>query len=265
MSQNVGTPDWQRGVVSAQKLLGTFPSGSGTETVGIPPNAESLMILSTDPELTNWVTVKGVTSNEPYPTYAIPMDIGGGYYSRFISVVSNALDTEVLITWGVDPLGPWSVICDATSRFVLDGSVSAITGRDGGSSPTSGLMVAGWDGTKSHILNTDSNGLLLTKSIGAGVIANGIYANDTGVLAAPPPGQYNYITHITGRPVTSADATKFVGISSGYIIGSLPYVGVEQESNMDYSTPIKAGEGFTISNNTVSQTWGVTVYGYRGP
>ena len=221
MSQNVGTPDWQRGVVSAQKLLGTFPSGSGTETVGIPPNAESLMILSTDPELTNWVTVKGVTSNEPYPTYAIPMDIGGGYYSRFISVVSNALDTEVLITWGVDPLGPWSVICDATSRFVLDGSVSAVTGRDGGSSPTSGLMVAGWDGTKSHILNTDSNGLLLTRPLAPTNFVTAVASGE--ILPALVSGAY----YLFG-----ADISTLTG----------PLIGTVEDGSGNYAALMNASE-----------------------
>ena len=97
----IDTPDYQRGVVSAQVLLGTIPAGNFSDTIGLPPNIESLVVVSKGFGNVIEVFVTGVTSGINYPGTALqpgPQTVG---QRAFVFDVSSAVDDQVVVHFTV--------------------------------------------------------------------------------------------------------------------------------------------------------------------
>ena len=125
---NVGTPDWQYGVVSAGMLLASIPSGTTSAVVDLPPNTQAVMVVASGANWASGVTCIGQTSNVQYP--GLLRTSGAGVTSDISAVfdVSSQVDTSVKIEWGLSP-GPveWYVYSSAGVRVVSDLNTAAMS------------------------------------------------------------------------------------------------------------------------------------------
>jgi hypothetical protein len=117
----VDTPDNQRGVVSAQVLLGAFPANSRLQTIGIPPNTETLVVVVRSLGLTRpTVQCTGLSTNMGYPAITSP-SAQSGTASTFYFDVSATLDTEVTLSLDlIDGGDLWYAYADAGVHVVND-------------------------------------------------------------------------------------------------------------------------------------------------
>lgn len=117
---NIGTPDGQRGVVSAQKLLATVPAGQQSVTVPIPPNAESLIIIFTAIPGPDFVEVDGATTGVAYAGIVTQTSADVGQGTQFFFDVSSAVDQSVNITVAAGNFGTWYVYSDNGIHLIAD-------------------------------------------------------------------------------------------------------------------------------------------------
>jgi hypothetical protein len=119
VSLNVDTPDYQRGIVNAQVLLAEVVSGTGGVIIGIPPNAETLVICASaaDPALPEvvgrvsgigYAGAKAVSQNE--------QDASPNWFFD----VSSVVDTTVEISFDRAVVATWYVYADAGVHIVAD-------------------------------------------------------------------------------------------------------------------------------------------------
>lgn len=154
------TPDYQRGVVAAQQLLGSFIGTAATETVTVPANVEALLIL-VGPVPDPIIEITGVASGVIYPSYTFWTEDDAGIFNlATVVVVASQVDTEVQVKWGTAPGRPWWVLADTAGRFTFDAPTVASTAKGGQNAPLDALQVAGSDGTDLRVLLTDASGRL---------------------------------------------------------------------------------------------------------
>ena len=125
----VDTPDYQRGIVNAQKLLSTGNAGTGTVTVGVPPNCETLIVVLENPAATDSAAVVGVTSGYSYPGIQSLNNKAFQSTRTWFFDVTNTIDTQCHIDVVASLGGAWSVYADAGVHIV--GDVSRYTNHDG--------------------------------------------------------------------------------------------------------------------------------------
>lgn len=119
MSQTVDTPDYQRGVVSAQAQLASVAGGTGVTVCGIPPNAETLIVTTASVGALQAPTCQGVTTGVFYAGGRTTNGSNGGVATWFFDV-SNSVDTQVTIAWNINPVSAWYVYSDAGVHLVMD-------------------------------------------------------------------------------------------------------------------------------------------------
>jgi len=155
-----GTPDWQRGVFSPQKLVASVPINTGEVTVNMPANTEALLIIGAGAYVSS---VTGTTTNKTY-TFIYPTNDNTGFAIVF---VSPAVDPAVKIMLELAPAPEWYVVADAGVRTVVDAVLaSAVAGASGGGvAPAGAVLVAGsspsFGGGDAYVLETDDNGRLV--------------------------------------------------------------------------------------------------------
>lgn len=125
----IDTPDYQRGVVSAQKLLGSFPGSQLFATVGIPPNAESLVIITAEPVGVVAPNVVGATTGSVYAGVSLPSPPGSVGTFTGVFDISSAADSSVTIEWNGSPGSAWWAYADAAAHVVAD--LSKLVNRAG--------------------------------------------------------------------------------------------------------------------------------------
>jgi hypothetical protein len=116
----IDTPDYQRGVVSAQVLLAEPAAGVASVTVGIPPNAETLIISASDAPAGTTVQVQGTSTLYRYPG---KLAVGNPFLisaPTWFFDVSQPADEEVTITFSNAPGEGWVVYADSAGRVTVD-------------------------------------------------------------------------------------------------------------------------------------------------
>jgi hypothetical protein len=193
--QNVGTPDWQRGVVGTQKVLATLSATDNATTVGVPPNSEAIIIIVQGPgPFVAGFTVVGNQSGSTYSAFRIPRVLGTDS-SAFVVTVSPTIDQTVTVGTTTAPGVPWSVVSESAGRFVVDLSTSAVSGNEDDLAGTSGILVMGEDvGGSAHLLRVDSLRRLVTA--GATAYTGLVSVPNGAVLLLPGLGSgHYYIMH----------------------------------------------------------------------
>lgn len=152
MASLIGTPDWQRGVYTPQKLIGKFTTAQLSETVTLPPNCESLLVVV--PGVVFYggqsVQVVGTTTNGTYPAIACIQFPDVDQIGLFIAAVSPAADPAVTVTLTATPSADWYVVADAGVRGVVDYAGALAIAIPGSSPPVGGIQTMGFDGIESR-------------------------------------------------------------------------------------------------------------------
>lgn len=188
MTDTIGTPDWQRGIVNPELLVGTAIASATTMTVTVPPNTESLVVGFGAGEVGNVASVVGVTSGIKYPVQTFVGPNLVALTSVWYAAVAPSIDISYVITLSAAPGGPWYAVADAGIRQVIDMAlVNALQqAHTGFQNP--GLPVLGSDGSHFFDLQTDSNGRIVPI-----VPTVGIATTSSGVLIAAPGSGANYL------------------------------------------------------------------------
>lgn len=169
----IGQPDYQRGVVSAQKELYSGAISSPGLNVGIPPATETLVVISNASPSLVIPTVAGISSGVVYPALLLtPSTFTGGYWT-FLYDVSAAVDPTVKLTGS--PIHGCNVVVYADAGVHLTADASKLTNQQGLAYIISSLPNPG---TADHPPNELQS---------ASVIFN--YPATTTLLAAPGAGK----------------------------------------------------------------------------
>lgn len=119
-SPTIDTPDYQRGVVSAQVLLASAANSNYALTVGVPPNAESIIVAFEDQNVGIPVSCTGVTSGANYAGALAAKSSQTLSSTTFFFDVSSAVDSEVTVTAHGIGGGPWSIYADSGVHLTAD-------------------------------------------------------------------------------------------------------------------------------------------------
>jgi hypothetical protein len=116
----IDTPDYQRGVTSAQKLLATVGAGVTNVTVGVPPNAETIIVTIPASLHPQQCSVQGVTTGIEYPGTLLLAAPATGGATTFFFDASQVMDEQLLITTTSLPTASWFVYADSGVHVVAD-------------------------------------------------------------------------------------------------------------------------------------------------
>jgi hypothetical protein len=116
----IDSPDGQRGVISAQKLLATVPSGTAVVSTGIPPNAETLIAVYPGTGLNITFECEGDTTGVLYPVRLARQGDGPSVSVFAFIDISSVLDSQVTITLTGASSSTWYVYADAAAHFSVD-------------------------------------------------------------------------------------------------------------------------------------------------
>jgi len=225
----VDTPDWQRGVVSPQKLIGTFTALQTSGTVNLPPNCESIVVVGLGIGWLNFSSCIGTTTGVTYP--ASWMNGDSLAISTFVVVsVSPALDPAVTITLTAAPAGGWKVVADAAIRQVIDLATSLAIGIELVAAPLGRVIVAGTTAAgivRAIRMSLTSEQYVIATAPGTGtgdhpptelqiVSAQGVGAGGT-ILVAPGAGLRYRVFFI--------QMVQYFGTGNGYVIAGTLVLG----------------------------------------
>ena len=225
----VDTPDWQRGVVSPQKLIGTFTALQTSGTVNLPPNCESIVVVGLGIGWLNFSSCIGTTTGVTYP--ASWMNGDSLAISTFVVVsVSPALDPAVTITLTAAPAGGWKVVADAAIRQVIDLATSLAIGTELVAAPLGRVIVAGTTAAgivRAIRMSLTSEQYVIATAPGTGtgdhpptelqiVSAQGVGAGGT-ILVAPGAGLRYRVFFI--------QMVQYSGTGNGYVIAGTLVLG----------------------------------------
>ena len=159
---NVGTPDWQNGIVNAQLLLATVPGATLTKVVNVPPNAESIIVITYCATRPVPATVVGVASGYSYPTNFNYVIAGGNYYTFTFIDASTVVDSQVIVSIYPAVQGPWYIYSDAASHISYDPTMATLLQSNGAPYSGTGVNLFGLNGGAVEPLLADASGHLLT-------------------------------------------------------------------------------------------------------
>jgi hypothetical protein len=233
----IDTPDYQRGVVSAQSLLAVVPAHTLTATVGIPPNAETLVLISAAfTGVGVAVSCVGVTSGVTYPAQRT-REAGNpnAEYSVYVDV-SSAADQEVVLTVSGSFGVPWYVYSDAGVHVVTDTSkYSNLLGQQYVIPSIPSLQPADHPPTELQLAST-------------------ITSSNAALVAAPSGSQrirvftLNLATGISGLNCYLEDPVAGIALvvltGPGNVVLSLPAQGYPLAAGAGLEYVLQAGSGF---------------------
>ncbi len=224
---NIGTPDFQRSVVAARKVLATVAANVNAVTVNVPPNGVTICVVVHDVPSGANLTVSGVTTGFVYPIADGSIPVSGDVYYVYYVSPAVVIDSSISVVFSAAPTSEWYVYSDIESHVSFDPSVSRAISVVGNGLSSSAIAVSGSDGSNMRLVATDSNGRLIPMvptSTASIVMAAGIEQ----ILAAPTSGAW-YLFRFEVYPsgiyaagevqLVSGSGTLISGVADG---GSTP-------------------------------------------
>jgi len=213
----VDTPDYQRGVVSAQKLLATVADTDTSVTVGVPANAETIVVLAPGSLNPGDFTCKGATSGLDYPATPYGPSVTGADTTSIVFDVSAAVDVQVTITYGFAAAFVWYVYSDSAAHVVTSPYLARTQNQIGSTAPVDGLQVAGTDGADLRALKVNTSGELFHAGPNSAARATGALPT----IAAPGAGLALKLFTWDANYISSDTRTRFFWTAGGSNIGEV--------------------------------------------
>ena len=220
MSQVIGSPDWQRGVVKSEKLLATVAAGVTTATVAVPANVTRLIVAWQGYINATSVEVADATTGMTYPGMQLETSgvASNSYFYEF--QVSTVLGDTVNVTINaVLATHQWYVISASDTDIVNVPALSNLVQSWNIATNQVGINALGTDGTDSRILSVDSNGRQVPLVPTAG-IDKAVVAGANALLAAPASGG-NYLFALDVINTSGGANTLTLSDASGNTIGKV--------------------------------------------
>ena len=244
MAQVIGTPDWQRGVVTPNKLLATIPAGTLTYDIDLPANANKIVIARKGSNFTGTITVTGTTSGIEYPGGEIPFanDATAGEFLQF--TVLPVVDSKVTLTFA-----GWTVTTEfyvyTTPDILAVSTPDALyyVNYQGAQNSGSGITMFGIYDGNNIIPLFDSHGrqIPLVPTVGDSAT---VAAGTTQLVAAPVSDAW----YLFGLDVYSTGSTN----NPVYLKDSLG-------NTIAYDNPPTGGESHTVELQGFRTTGSVSV------
>jgi hypothetical protein len=117
---NYGSPDWQRGYYSAQKLIATGLATDASKIVQVPPNAENIILALGQGSSNPIALCVGQTTGIQYTGTQLYGSENTYRTDTFIFDVSAAVDSLVEIGFTAAPGVAWWAYADAGVHLVSD-------------------------------------------------------------------------------------------------------------------------------------------------
>jgi hypothetical protein len=251
MSQ-ADTPDYQRGVVAAQKLLATVPDTETSVTVGVPANAETIVVLAPGSLNPEDFTCTGATSGLNYPPTPYGPSVTGADTTSIVFDVSAAVDDQVTITYGFAPAFVWYVYSDSGVHVTTSPYLARVQNQIGGTAPVDGLQIAGTDGTDLQALRTDTRGAQFTVGSVPGTGSGDHPPTELSVAAAIPSGQAVVVPAPgAGKRIRvfTMCMTSDSGALIGYLYDSVTGVALAVASQVSNMTVTLPPQGHPLTEN----------------
>lgn len=218
---NIGTPDWQRGVVTAGKMLASVPAGTGSITVELPPNACTLVVMIPSGSLPNGVDCVGGTTGMYYPGTEMVNAADATAGAMYAFTVSPETDPSVGVQMAPAPTVEWYVYAGNEVTVVSIAEIAKVTAYEGQTGRNHGITVLGNDGSEATLISTDSNGRIIPMVPTESVDVTLTGASDS-LLAAPASGRW----YLFGFDVAVATGTAgVVTLSAGGVVIATAQVG----------------------------------------
>ena len=189
----IGTPDWQRGVVDASKLLATVAAGTDSQVVGIPPNAKTLVVCFSHGDTPVSIEVVGDTTGIVYPGAPIPSLNIASTDVQYAFPVSSSLDDQVTVNLTGTISYSWYVYAHSGTSVVTDANLATPP------VPTESVLKVAMSGTSVSVLAAPTTGA--NYLFGCEVF--GEVANDGGLTLYTPTKTIT-VVGIAGAGVTTS-------------------------------------------------------------
>lgn len=241
------------GVYTPQQLLDTFAGAPTSQVVTLPPNTESLLIISPNNFTATLVGVVGVTTGQDYPPLPYGRFIIHDQSPIYVVPVSPVADQQVTITWTSAP-GVWYAVADAGVRTVLDPNIALALQTSGVAYNGEGFVMEGVISSATAIaLAAEATGALKVSVVGANLKQHASVSNGSTILAAPSAGLANRIYKCIISVVTVPENVNLIGVSTGVIYGTATPTVSSYGVSMDMSEPIDCTEALNLSDTTNNQ------------
>jgi hypothetical protein len=222
---SVGTPDWQNAVVSAQQLVETVPAATQIVTVGIPPNAESLIVMANQTTEPCTCEVVGMTTGAVYTGARTSAPYSAPAAKTYLFDVSSAADQNVRVQISPAANAPWTIYADAGTHVVADTSKLVNTRGQQYVIPTVPAVVAG-DHPPNEVLEAQA------------------FAAATGTVLVAQPGATSRL-RIYSATIAYDNASGFASLAAIGSGGDIAYA-----IHGTTSTMVFPGQGFAYPANS---------------
>jgi len=227
------TPDGQLGVVNAQLQLATVAGGTRTCEVGIPPNAESLIVMAPSTTSVGSCFVQGVTTGLLYPGILQTPQPAFGEQQVWVFDVSSVTDAQVFVEFNVAPTEEWYVYADAGVHIVAD--TSKLTDLRGVTYAVPSVPnTAAGDHPPTELSSYVNNGV----------------ATGTVIIAAPGAGKRPRVFYASIAPETGGNTASLITTTGGVTVASIKATTGGQSQPVDYKPtglPCPANAGLEVT------------------
>lgn len=156
---NIGTPDWQRGVVNAQKLLAVGSVGEQELEITLPANAKTLIIVAPIIGQSPGAKVTGMTTGAIYPVSTLLAGGAGDEWQFHYATISGALDAKVKARLSETPTAKWYIYTDTAQHVELNPVLEGVAGEAENPPPAKALLIAGKDPNYLWPLRVNAQGI----------------------------------------------------------------------------------------------------------
>lgn len=229
------TPDFQRGVVSAQKLLASVAPGVTRQAVSVPPNAETLVIVATEQNAISTISVTGNTTGISCPLSSISAPEGSGNSPTWYVDVSSALDDAVTVSITFGVASAWYVYADSGVHMVSDTNKAVNNQRVQYTIPIPPDTASG---------DHPYNELQLASGNFGGAA--------TALLAAPGAGKRYRLFGLHVAIITTPGYAVISQAPSGTLLASCPYDGGLAQQFLPSGLPLATNAGIDVATTGTS-------------
>ena len=231
VGQIVGTPDWQRGVASAQKLMGKILAGGSSITVDLPPSCETVAVVVRETSRSQTINVVGGVSGLNYPYGKVTTGSGTAFTSIYYIGVSSVVDSSITITLSATSTLDAFVYSDLASHLSFDPSLASSLATEGSTIAPSVLMFGGSDGVNAHPALVDTSGRFIPFTPNKTTGAVSLPTVNAEFLAAPSAGS-NYLFGADAQNTIASAAVVSITDELGIHIGTM-VVGGSSSGSLD--------------------------------
>ena len=238
-SPQFGTPDWQRGYYSAQKLLANVLGNQSYVNLTIPPNCETIVVVVPGTITRPQVTAKtGLTYLNVVPLAPYNPNTSAGDWIYLVDA-TDVINASLQITLSGAAPSQWWVYADSAAKIVADAATTRQLNNVPYFTPIAPSTASG-DHPIVELQNV------------SGATSNG------QILAPPGTGMRHRLFTAVISPVVSGEVVALSDSVSGVQLIYNPTFAPWQMSYLPSGYPISANAGLNVGSTSTDIAYSVT-------